>query len=88
MRSTLASYIEFRESIIWQDIKRIFLERLSLVRDELEMIQSSNPNEQMLIDAVNKGRAEELRFASGIVDYIIEKWEEIKKEEGGDNGRE
>lgn len=81
MKSTLVQFMEFRSSTVWADIRSILLERLSVVRDELEVVSTKVLDEQLLVDLVNKGRAEELRFVSDIVDYIIDKWDELKEGE-------
>ncbi len=63
---SLAQLEQFKGSLLHKDIRKTFLLRLSLVRDELE-----NPESTHESDLRNKGRAEELRFAADIVDLLI-----------------
>lgn len=79
MRATLVQFIEFKDTFVYRDIKDILLKRLAVVRDDLEVQQFKTFDEQAMSDLINKGRAEELRFMSSMVDDIITNWNEYTK---------
>jgi len=68
---SLAGLEAFKKSQEWREARKTFLLRLSSVRDDLEDPKSTRDS-----DLINKGRAEELRFASDIVDLLIAEAEE------------
>jgi hypothetical protein len=80
VRATLVQYKEFQESFVYRDIKDILLRRLALVRDDLEGQQFKTLDEQTMSDLINKGRAEELRYISVMVEDIINNWDEYTKQ--------
>ena len=87
MNSTEGQLREFKDSVIWADIKRFLLERLEGVRDNLE----GNTKVLDLINDVkdtmlNRGRAEEIRFLLDLPDVIIANYKIFAKEEEA-NGR-
>jgi len=74
--ANLTQLEEFGESVVWREMKDTFLMRLSAVRDDLE-----DPNGTREDDLRNKGRAEELRFASELLTLMIEDAKEDKCQE-------
>ena len=72
----LSQLEEFNKSMLWGEIRTIFLQRLSAVRDDLE-----DPNATEKSDWINKGRAEELRFASEVVNSLMDEIREDRNQE-------
>ena len=77
MKSTKSQFEDFMLSYIWQDMKTEMLLELSAVRDELE-----DPNNARERDMYLKGKADLLRYASDLPQFIVDKWEELTKDEG------
>jgi hypothetical protein len=88
MQATKVQFEDFVRSLVYKDIKVLLLSRLSIVRDDLEkVIPGLSATEQAMIDLVNKGRAEELRYAAELAEVIVENWEEYTKEEEERDGK-
>jgi hypothetical protein len=85
MRITQGQAKEFKEGLIWADIKEFLTARLEGVRDGLEgntkvLDLFSDIKDTM----INRGRAEEIRFLLDLPNLMVENYKAFAGEEKSD----